>query len=113
MAGETPPSRARSPEAPLPELSPRGHQNVAHRRSLPGRLRPEHATGARPPWRRPRKEGMRMSVDRDEFKNLMRRVQEGSEDAARELLDRYGEHILRVVRRKLSRQLRSKFDSVD
>jgi RNA polymerase sigma-70 factor (ECF subfamily) len=56
---------------------------------------------------------MSMSVDRDEFKNLMQRVRDGSEDAARELLDRYGEHILRVVRRKLSRELRSKFDSVD
>jgi RNA polymerase sigma-70 factor (ECF subfamily) len=56
---------------------------------------------------------MRMSADRDEFKNLMQRVRDGSEDAARELLDRYGEHILRVVRRKLSRELRSKFDSVD
>lgn len=54
-----------------------------------------------------------MTVDRDEFKNLMQRVHDGSEDAARELLDRYGEHILRVVRRKLSRELRSKFDSVD
>jgi RNA polymerase sigma-70 factor (ECF subfamily) len=29
------------------------------------------------------------------------------------LLDRYGDHILRVVRRKLHRELRSKFDSVD
>jgi RNA polymerase sigma factor (sigma-70 family) len=54
-----------------------------------------------------------MSASRDEFHDLMRRLGEGSEDAARELLDRYGEHILRVVRRKLSRDLRSKFDSQD
>jgi RNA polymerase sigma factor (sigma-70 family) len=54
-----------------------------------------------------------MSESGEEFTDLMRRLRDGSEDAARELLDRYGEHILRVVRRKLSRQLRSKFDSVD
>jgi RNA polymerase sigma-70 factor (ECF subfamily) len=56
---------------------------------------------------------MPVSDKRDEFADLMQRLREGSEDAARELLDRYGEHILRVVRRKLSRELRSKFDSVD
>jgi len=54
-----------------------------------------------------------MLDSRDDFADLMRRLRDGSEDAARELLDRYGEHILRVVRRKLSRELRSKFDSVD
>jgi RNA polymerase sigma-70 factor (ECF subfamily) len=54
-----------------------------------------------------------MAVSPDEFRELMERVREGSEDAARELLNRYGEHILRVVRRKLHRELRSKFDSVD
>src|SRR5581483_11639550 len=47
------------------------------------------------------------------FDDLMRRLRDGSEDAARELLHRYGDAILRVVRRKLSRELRSKFDSVD
>jgi RNA polymerase sigma-70 factor (ECF subfamily) len=54
-----------------------------------------------------------MPENREEFAALMERLRGGSEDAARELLDRYGEHILRVVRRKLSRELRSKFDSVD
>lgn len=49
----------------------------------------------------------------NEFGDLMQRLREGSEDAARELLERYGEHILRVVRRKLHRKLRSKYDSVD
>jgi len=49
----------------------------------------------------------------DEFLDLMQRLRDGSEEAARELLDRYGEHILRVVRRRLSRQMRSKFDSID
>jgi RNA polymerase sigma-70 factor (ECF subfamily) len=54
-----------------------------------------------------------MSDGPDEFADLMQRLREGSEDAARELLARFGEPILRVVRRKLSRELRSKFDSVD
>ena len=54
-----------------------------------------------------------MSETGNEFAELMQRLRDGSEDAARELLDRYGQHILRVVRRKLSRELRSKFDSVD
>jgi RNA polymerase sigma-70 factor (ECF subfamily) len=57
--------------------------------------------------------GDAMADKPNEFATLMRRLRAGSEDAARELLDRYGEHILRVVRRKLSRELRSKFDSVD
>jgi RNA polymerase sigma-70 factor (ECF subfamily) len=43
----------------------------------------------------------------------MRQVNEGSEEAARLLFDLYGHHILHAVRRKLSRQLRSRFDSVD
>jgi RNA polymerase sigma-70 factor (ECF subfamily) len=56
---------------------------------------------------------MRMPESPDEFNDLMRRLAEGSEDAARELLERYSGHILRIVRRKLHRKLRSKFDSVD
>ncbi|HEV3117760.1 MAG TPA: sigma-70 family RNA polymerase sigma factor [Gemmataceae bacterium] len=48
-----------------------------------------------------------------EFASLMRRVSEGSEDAVKELLERYGPSILRVVRRRLSRRMRSKFDSAD
>jgi RNA polymerase sigma factor (sigma-70 family) len=51
-------------------------------------------------------------TDQD-FMRLMQRMSEGSEEAARELLGRYGEHILRVVRRRLNKKLRSKFDSVD
>lgn len=47
------------------------------------------------------------------FAELMQRVCAGSDEAARELVDRYGQHILRVVRRGLNRQLRAKFDSVD
>ncbi len=57
--------------------------------------------------------GVPMPAGRDEFGDLMQRLREGSDEAARELLDRYGEHILRVVRRRLNRQMRSKFDSID
>src|SRR5437660_761334 len=43
----------------------------------------------------------------------MQRVREGSEDAAKELFDQYGPHIFRVVRRRLDKKLRAKFDSSD
>lgn len=49
----------------------------------------------------------------EEFQDLMRRVREGSNDAARELLETYGPHVVRVVRRRMSRELRSRFDSLD
>jgi RNA polymerase sigma-70 factor (ECF subfamily) len=54
-----------------------------------------------------------MPDSQDEFATLMRRLEEGSADAARELFERYGPHIRRVVRRKLHQKLRSKFDSLD
>jgi RNA polymerase sigma factor (sigma-70 family) len=54
-----------------------------------------------------------MSDNPHEFTALMQRVREGSEEAAQELLQKYGDHIFRVVRRKLHRKLRSKFDSSD
>lgn len=49
----------------------------------------------------------------DDFRNLMRRVGEGSDDAAWELVNRYGEDIRRAVRRVLNVRLRPKFDSLD
>jgi len=51
--------------------------------------------------------------DFDEFRLLMRRVAEGSEDAARKIVERHEGHIRRAVRRVLSRRLRSQFDSLD
>ena len=54
-----------------------------------------------------------MSSPEDEFRSLMTRVQTGCPDAARELFDRYGEHIRRIVRRKLHQGLRSQYDSID
>src|SRR5260370_27837034 len=56
---------------------------------------------------------MLMPNDDQEFKQLLQEIQDGSEDAARTFLDKYGRYILRVVRQRLSRRLRSKFDSDD
>lgn len=54
-----------------------------------------------------------MVNDDQEFKQLLKDIQEGSEEAARTFLDKYGDYILRVIRRRLARRLRSKFDSSD
>jgi RNA polymerase sigma-70 factor (ECF subfamily) len=54
-----------------------------------------------------------MPDDRNEFNALLQRMRAGEPDAARELLERYGRHILYVIRRRLDQKLRSKFDSVD
>jgi RNA polymerase sigma factor (sigma-70 family) len=56
---------------------------------------------------------MMMPKAHSEFDDLMQQVREGSETATRELVVNYGSHLLRVVRRKLHRALRSKFDSQD
>jgi RNA polymerase sigma-70 factor (ECF subfamily) len=44
---------------------------------------------------------------------LLAQITEGSEEAARELVEEYGPIILRVVRSRLHKKLRSKFDSMD
>jgi len=54
-----------------------------------------------------------MASTQEEFLDLMRRVQEGDEQAAEELYESYREHILRVVRRRLHHPLRNRFDSCD
>ena len=54
-----------------------------------------------------------MSMQNDEFRNLMDEVRSGSEDAAVRALELYGDHIYRAVRRKLNRALRPRFDSQD
>src|SRR5947209_4307143 len=54
-----------------------------------------------------------MSDDDQEFQALIQRLREGDAEAARTVYERYGEDIIRVVRRRLSRKLRSKFDSLD
>lgn len=54
-----------------------------------------------------------MELDDQAFRNLLNEAQNGSQEAAFELVERYGAHILRAVRRKLNRAIRPKFDSVD
>ncbi len=54
-----------------------------------------------------------MSEVHDDFAALMQSVRAGSEEAARQLVERFGPRILRVVRRRLNPKLRSKFDSLD
>ena len=54
-----------------------------------------------------------MSDPQKQFEELMQRVRDGSEEAARELLDTYGGHIYQAVRRRLNKRLRPKFDSQD
>jgi len=48
-----------------------------------------------------------------EFKELLREISTGSEEAARKFLEEYGGYIIAVVRRRLHKKLRSKFDSQD
>ncbi len=49
----------------------------------------------------------------NDFSELMRRIGEGSDDAAWELVTQYGDNIHRAVRRVLNVRLRSKYDSLD
>jgi RNA polymerase sigma-70 factor (ECF subfamily) len=53
-----------------------------------------------------------MTTD-DEFAILMSQVRDGDQAAAWKLIEVYGSHVLKVIRRSLSIQLRSKFDSQD
>lgn len=48
-----------------------------------------------------------------EFAALLERFKDGNEDAFPELVEKYGHHVIRAVRRKLNRAIRSKFDSQD
>ena len=54
-----------------------------------------------------------MSENKEAFRLLMQRIREGSEEAVQEFLDLYGPEVLDVVRRRLDRRLRSKYDSTD
>src|SRR5262249_17269777 len=47
------------------------------------------------------------------FSELLQRIKEGSEEAARLFLARYGKYIRHVVRRHMIQKLRAKFDSED
>ncbi|MHC4399124.1 MAG: RNA polymerase sigma factor [Planctomycetota bacterium] len=54
-----------------------------------------------------------MTAQVDDFRRLLERVENGSQEATYELIDRYAPHVVRAVRRKLSKAIRAKFDSVD
>jgi RNA polymerase sigma-70 factor (ECF subfamily) len=56
--------------------------------------------------------GAKMATD-DEFAKLMSQVRSGDQAAAWTLIEVYGSHVLKVIRRSLNNQLRSKFDSQD
>lgn len=47
------------------------------------------------------------------FSQLLRQAQAGSDQAVRDLVDRFGPFILRVIRNRLDRRLRNVFDSAD
>ena len=49
----------------------------------------------------------------DEIHSFLRRIHDGDEDAARDLLLKYEAEVRLVVRRQLPRLLRSRFDSLD
>jgi RNA polymerase sigma factor (sigma-70 family) len=49
----------------------------------------------------------------DKLMALLDQVQQGSQDAAWEIIDRYGSHVLRMVRRTMHYRLRTQFDSQD
>ncbi len=50
---------------------------------------------------------------REHFSALMQQIREGSATAAQELLTHYGDSVLRVVRRRMHKSMRSRFDSQD
>lgn len=54
-----------------------------------------------------------MNDDTTRFQNLLRELQAGSQEAARELLVRYGSHVLRCIRVRLPRRIRPQYDSID
>ena len=54
-----------------------------------------------------------MTQKDSEFGRLIERLRQGSVEAVWDLAERYADHIRRVVRRTLDRQLRPQFDSED
>jgi RNA polymerase sigma factor (sigma-70 family) len=54
-----------------------------------------------------------MSDQNRSFHVLIEQIQQGSQEAARELAETYGPHVQRYVRRQINRDLRNRFDSLD
>src|SRR5437763_882230 len=48
-----------------------------------------------------------------EFQELLAKINAGDQDAARAFVDRFGESLLRVIRRRLDARMRRQFDSMD
>jgi RNA polymerase sigma factor (sigma-70 family) len=67
----------------------------------------------RPSTERPAAADDRAPSPREEFNQLMAEVRAGSQDAAKKLVQIYGPHVLRIVRRWLHAKMRSKYDSED
>jgi RNA polymerase sigma factor (sigma-70 family) len=57
--------------------------------------------------------GTLVADESENFGALMQRLKEGSEDAARQIFERYGRHIHRIISRRLDRHVRPSFDSED
>ena len=47
------------------------------------------------------------------FQSLLQALKAGSQDAARELVEQYGSHVLRCIRQRLPRRIRPQYDSID
>ena len=54
-----------------------------------------------------------MATDQPTLTTLLMQVQAGSQEAAQQLYDLYGSHVLHVVRSRLPDRLRGRFDSLD
>jgi RNA polymerase sigma-70 factor (ECF subfamily) len=54
-----------------------------------------------------------MSDENRRFQSLLRQLQAGSHEAAKELAETYAEHVLRSVRARFPRKLKPQFDSID
>lgn len=48
-----------------------------------------------------------------ELQQLLQQVIDGSEDAARKLFDKYRDYLLFLIRQRLNKKLRARFDSID
>ncbi len=54
-----------------------------------------------------------MSHETSQYVDLLEKLKNHEDGAVQEIVDRYGHHILRVVRRHLGRHMRIRFDSED
>ena len=55
----------------------------------------------------------REQVPENRFTELLSRLEQGDSEASEQIVAEYGSHILRAVRRRMSRSIRDRFDSQD